>query len=310
MAFQFKQDESVRKGIRRIVRRQLKGALDDLQSPDNRDEAVHAARKRFKRIRAVLRLVRKQLGNKLYQRENVCFRDAARPLTEVRDAFVLVQALDRLTDHFAGQITAGAFNRVHEALVAHQQAVRTRVLDEEQALQGVAKAVEEARDRLGGWPVRHCDWAALRTGLKQIYRAGRKALKTVRSEPSVENLHEWRKQAKYLWHHVQLLEPAWPPILKELGDQIHTLTELLGDDHDLAVLQGMVTNGLEIPDASSVLPALLALIDRRRQELEQEAFDLGQRIYNDRPKDFTNRIKGYWKTWRAVPQAESTVPRR
>jgi len=56
---------------------------------------------------------------------------------------------------------------------------------------------------------------------------------------------------------------------------------------------------------------LLALIDRRRAELEQEAVLLGTRFFQDRPKEFVRRLKGYWKTWRgqASPgQANEPLP--
>ena len=39
--------------------------------------------------------------------------------------------------------------------------------------------------------------------------------------------------------------------------------------------------------------------DRRREELQQDAFQLGRRIYLDKPNELTNRIKGYWKAWHA-----------
>jgi hypothetical protein len=42
---------------------------------------------------------------------------------------------------------------------------------------------------------------------------------------------------------------------------------------------------------------LLALIDRRRAELEQEARLLGQRFFQDKPRTFVRRLKGYWKAW-------------
>jgi hypothetical protein len=99
MAFELKPDQSLPKGIRRIVRKQLAAALGQLTGPQkrSRDEAVHEARKRFKEVCAVLRLVRPVIGEKSYRRENTCFRDAGRPLTEVR-AKVFIEALDRLAE--------------------------------------------------------------------------------------------------------------------------------------------------------------------------------------------------------------------
>src|SRR5919108_3500582 len=102
MSFQLKPDKTVGKNIRRIVRKQLDGVLEELTRghKGSRDEVVHEARKSLKKIRAVLRLVRPAIGDKTYRQENTCFRDAARPLTEVRDARILIETLDKLADHF------------------------------------------------------------------------------------------------------------------------------------------------------------------------------------------------------------------
>src|SRR4051812_27310961 len=104
MAFEFQANESIRKGIKRLVCRQLDSALSELSGshPDS-DDTIHNARKRFKKLRSVLRLVRDRLGNKIYRRENYRFRDAARPLTEMRDATVLIETLDNLLSHYAGE---------------------------------------------------------------------------------------------------------------------------------------------------------------------------------------------------------------
>src|SRR5262249_26458757 len=101
MSFQFKPDESIKRGIRRMARKQLDKAIEELtgQGGVRRDEVVHDVRKRCKRLRGLLRLVRDGLGDARYREENVCLRDAARPLTEVRDARVLVDVLDRLAEH-------------------------------------------------------------------------------------------------------------------------------------------------------------------------------------------------------------------
>src|SRR5438445_3587110 len=101
VAFELQMGESVEAGVRRIVDEQLQDALDELRGADPRkaDAAVHAARKRFKRIRSLVRLVRTGLGQAVYHRENACFRDAGGSLAEVRDAAVLVQTLDQLKEH-------------------------------------------------------------------------------------------------------------------------------------------------------------------------------------------------------------------
>ncbi len=299
MAFRLNADESVGDGIKRIVRRQIDHALEAIQQRDGDDEAIHEARKRFKRIRAVLRLVRDELGNKVYRLENTCFRDAGRPLTEVRDARVLLDTLDQLTEHFAGQVTAGALAKGRKTLKANRRGVRRRVLQEEDALARVTASLTAARARVPDWRITHRGWSALRRGLRRVYRRGSRALVVASADASVEDLHEWRKQAKYLWHQLQVLEPVWPQVMHELAAQTHALTQHLGDDHDLAVLRQTVSATPDGFGGANAAATLLALIDRRRLELQHEAFQLGRRLYRDKPKAFTRRIKGYWKAWRS-----------
>jgi CHAD domain-containing protein len=299
MAFRLKPDESVNKGIKRLARREVDRALGELKLPRaSRDDTIHDARKRFKKVRALLRLVRDDLGEKVYQRENTFFRDAARPLTEVRDARVLIESLDKLTDHFAEQVSMDAFAAVRKGLQAHRREVRQRVLQDEDSVTTVTATVDAARDRIRDWKMNGKGWSALQSGLKQVYKQGRRAFAAAVDDPTVETLHEWRKQAKYLWHLLQVLEAAWPAILAELANQTHELTQMLGDDHDLAVLREQVTADPDKFVGDSTLETLLALIDRRRDELQQAALPLGRRLYSDRPSAFTDRIQSYWSAWR------------
>jgi inorganic pyrophosphatase len=102
ISFELKHDESLRKNIQRIARKQMDNALECLAGPREGSpvEAVHEARKSFKRIRAVLCLVRPVIDDQAYREENTCFRDVGRPLTEVRDAKILVETLDGIAEHF------------------------------------------------------------------------------------------------------------------------------------------------------------------------------------------------------------------
>src|SRR5262249_40905727 len=154
-------------------------------------------------------------------------------------------------------------SQVREALEKRKQEVCGRVLQEEDTFTSVSQSIEEGRCRLRKWGFAHKGWRALEGGLKRVYAQGRDALEASAADATTENLHEWRKQGKYLWHQLQLLEPVWPETMKELADQSHHLTQLLGDNHDLAVLRDTVTADPDSFGGDSTLETLLALIDRR-----------------------------------------------
>ncbi len=297
MAFQLKPNEPVGAGITRNVRRQLEKALKYVAPKQNRkenvpeNEAVFEIRKCFKRIRAALRLVREELGDDLYHEENRCFRDAARPLTEIRDAHVLVEAANKLREQYPAAIEPAVFSKIHEALVNNQREVTRRVLDRDKAFLKVAGVATRALARLPDWGLHRDGWTALETGLRHVYRIGHRALALAEENPIVEDLHELRKQAKYLWHDLQLLELSLSRGEKELVDQAHRLSTLLGEDHDLAVLrQTLAADPLSF-GGHSALKGIVLVIDRRRQELEGQALALARQIYREPPKIFAARIE-------------------
>ena len=184
--------------------------------------------------------------------------------------------------------------------------MRKRVLDEQNAFAVVAEAVRQAHGRIKGWADVPNKWTAVGEGLEDVYRRAGDAHGDAIADPTVEKLHEWRKQAKYLFYQLEILRPIWPEQIEELAKEADRLGELLGDDHDLAVLRQMLTDDPGRFGDQGDREVLLALIDRRRAELEHEAMLLGRRFFQDSPADFARRLKSYCKTWRAQAVPEST----
>jgi len=304
MSFELQSGESLRKSVRRIVSKQMEDTEVELTATHKgpRDEIVHEVLKHFKKIRAVLRLVRPVIGEKTYRDENICFRDAARPLTEVRDARILIETLDALTKHFQEHIAGRSFRSVRKALQENLRAVRKRVLDEQNSFTVVAETVRQALERVVNWPEVPNRWLAVGQGLQDTYRRASAAYQEAAANTTVETLHEWRKQVKYLRYQLEILRPLWPERLDELASEADKMGDLLGDDHDLAVLRQMLMDPDHFEDDADG-EMLLALIDRRRDEVEQEAMLLGERFFQDRPREFARRLKGYWKTYAASKRA-------
>jgi CHAD domain-containing protein len=309
MSYRLEPDESLPYGIKRIIKEQIDQALEQLRdSPEGRNEAVHDARKRFKKIRAVLRLVRDEIGEDVYKSENVCFRDASRRLSDVRDSYVMVETVDDLSQRFSDQLAANAFDDVRQSLMARHQESIEQLLDEEGRMEEVAVTIETARRRVEDWPVEREDFAAIYGGLRRVYKRGRNRLAEAYAESSPEKFHQWRKRVKYLWYHTRILQPLWPDLLGELADELHDLSDYLGDDHDLAELRQTVIVQPEMFEDERDLQALVALIDRRRAELEAAARPLGERIYVEKPAEFVGRMAAYWPIWWEQVGAADPIP--
>jgi CHAD domain-containing protein len=287
-------DEAGLSGVRRIFQDWVAGAGDSLRKKRITDENIHDARKQLKKSRAALRLLRPAIGEIAYRRENIALRDAARPLGVARDSKVLVVALDDLIERFepaTRSLQLDKFRRVlRQEQTSARQAITPALVNERR------KVLREVKSRSERWKMTGDDWQVLGGGLRRIYRGGKKKMKAATSSRVSEDLHDWRKQVKYLWHQLQILEPAWPGLLQELADQAHKLSEQLGDDHDLAVLHTKLKAHRDVFEGQDY-DALVAVLERRRKTLQDKACELGARIFEEKPRRFTERIGQYWQLW-------------
>jgi CHAD domain-containing protein len=110
----------------RVALEQLDKALEHTKAKTKLDEAVHDVRVCFKKLRGLIRLVRDELGDKQYKRENIFYRDLNRRLSKVRDTAALTEILTRLEERFAEELTENAFASVRRSFTARRGSGRLR----------------------------------------------------------------------------------------------------------------------------------------------------------------------------------------
>jgi CHAD domain-containing protein len=230
-----------------------------------------------------VRLARGELGEEAYRRENVALRDAGGRLGGVRDSQVLLETLDALTGRQPDEAPPARVQRFRRTLVGQHGAAQRR-LHESAAVAEVLSELRRARKRVADWHLEREGLDALAPGFKQIYRRGRRAYRTARREPSTENLHELRKRAKYLWYAAQIVTPAAPKKMKRFARRAHELSNLIGEDHDLALLAERAAERRDRLRDETTADELAKLVERRRAELQGQAMDLAKRLFRKKPR--------------------------
>lgn len=292
MAYQLDlREEAVPDALRAVAAEQLADAVRNLREERVTDPvtAVHEARKDLKKTRSVLRLARSGMPAKARRQTNDALREIAAGLADVRDADVMVETAAKLHERFAGQVPARAFSTVKRRFAT--AAARSRAAADAAISDEVVAALQAQLADVKHWPVDEMDRAALAEGVAVAYARGREELALARTEPTVDALHEWRKRVKDLWYHAKLLEQSWPGMWKVIGDEAHTLADLLGDDHDLGVLAERIEE--QQWPVSVDGPTFVAFCHQLRGELEAEAFALARKLYAEKPKAFARRVDAY-----------------
>ena len=290
MAYELEAKQSIKANIRRILSEEVGSAIEELQNPNGNHESIHNARKSFKKVRAVARLVRDEIGEKRYQRANTVFRDVGRQLSASRDSWVLIETLDSLK----AEIHPKTFQALRTQLVRrHQDAVLIMSADNRAEIQDVIEVLESTNAEFRKWKIKGKDFRVFRSNVRRIYRRGKDGLASVQQDRSPEGFHSWRKDVKYLWYHFRILSPVWANMFGAYNVELDRLAECLGTAHDLFVLQ----QELEAFRGQYSIDPVLAVASQRQVDLEEAAVAQGQRLYIDSSKDFVTRIDAQWRLW-------------
>jgi len=291
MAFEFQIGTPVQRELRRIAVERTDKAIRTIEGVEHAQiaRAVHGARRRCKELRALLRLVRP--GFKGYQRENVMIRDAARSLADLRDARTVLDAFDRLL--LDCKLEPDRFEGIREGLAKEHA---TQAQSSSASLEEFLRVMHGVRARAEKWALKDSQFEALRGGLEATYAKCQRTLADAKREPSIEALHEWRKYVKYNRAHLRLLRELWPPIIEPMRQEAKLLSDLLGQDHDLAVLaEALKLQRQAHDDQASTSTELLAQITHRRLELREHAFGIGPRLYAHKPRAYGRFARDLWR---------------
>lgn len=291
MAFRFKLSEPFEEGCRRVAREQIERAKSQLKSVGDATIAVHETRKCLKRLRALLRLIRPAIGESAFRSENSHLREIGMMLSSTRDRHVLIETITKLE--------AGSG---HEGLAAPVR----RLLTEQNGEQGdhvdaavmkqALKELGEAETRLAKLRISGRGFEVVGGGLEVSYRKARRAFRLAYDKRADEAFHEWRKGTQQHWRHMVLLSRAWTDCMEARINESRELSQLLGDDHDMAILADFVHS----PRAAGIPAEQIDLIEKlareRQEQLRASARPLGKRLYAEPAKALKRRIATYWES--------------
>ena len=281
----------------------LTGLTADATTEDI-ETAVHETRKRCKEVRGLARLARPALG-KRFARFNATVRDSSRELSALRDAHALLGTIEDLSE----EVSADDAPHLDAVRARQEQAVAAVTADlsaSDPRISRAVKGLRKARGMVEVWSLAD-DVRPVAAGLTKTYVDGREALATAHSDPTDHHVHEWRKRVKDLWYQTRLLEPATPTALEALVEQLDELSDLLGSDHDLAVLVAEVEAAEGDLDEATIAETV-RLARAAQGHLRGRAFALADEVYGSKRKAFVRAATAGWGPKRVKPAESEPEP--
>ena len=279
--------------LRRVAFGELELAHGALATPPEPHSGVHSARKCLKRLRSMLLLVRPGMPEPVFASLTDKLVVIARGLAPVRDAQALIDAvnkLDRETESGPGDVPI-------QSLRGWLQ--KRRQTAEQTLAQGAAtdamRGLLELRPAFAGLAVYPDDFTPLAEGLRRCYREARAAFRHAFASDHAEEMHDWRKGVQHHWRQMQLLAPCWPTELTARAEAARSLSQALGDDHDIAQLVQLVSTPTMTFGTPEEIDGFLKRCRKRQKALRKQARGKGERLFAERSRPFAERIATYWQ---------------
>lgn len=318
--------EQLADGLKRMALGQIDLAIEQITcrgaGGEPSEKAVHETRKALKRLRALIRLLEHELGERAHARESAALREIAQRLAAARDSQVMLETLDALIARHPRRLARKDIKKLRKRLLAAHAHTQRLTLGDPAARMQVLSELGAMRARVAAWNLRERDGLALiEADLQRLYRQGRKRYsRLARGKRGGTNaLHQWRKRVKDLRYAAEILERRHPDAkpgrrgrqrrrkdsrarrdierLQRIARRADELGELLGEDHDLAVLAEHVRAGRRKDGDQTwrlrrrTAKTLQSLISTRRRKLRRDAMRDGERLYRAKPAKFMRRVR-------------------
>jgi CHAD domain-containing protein len=279
--------------LRRVAFAELEIAHSALATPPERHSGVHSARKCLKRLRSLLLLVRPGMPEPAFATLTDRLGSIARGLAAARDAAALIDAIDKLEKETGPGPGLGPIHSLRAWLHKRRHAAEQNL--ERSAASDAMRGLLELRPAFAGFAVYPDDFRSLAKGLRRGYRATRESFQHAFASERDEDLHEWRKGVQHHWRQMQLLAPCWPSELSARVEAARSLSQVLGDDHDISLLCRLVSTPTMMFGTPDETASFMKRCRRRHKALRKEARNQGERLFAERARPFAERIEAYWQ---------------
>lgn len=252
--------------------------------------AIHEIRKCFKRLRAIMLLIRFETGDEYCKQESVFFRNLGRKLSQLRDSTVHMEICESIKSTLISKISEDEYAEVIRKLLANRDQIFRDQKHIKEIFKEMGSLLKQRRSTITSLPMSNNDLSTYFNGIQKTFDQGKRDMERATQQQSNINIHSWRKQVKYFWYQMDLIQDylnedgiKYIPILDDLSD-------LLGKEHDLAELTELFITHEAFSPYPSYFLSILEIIKMERKSLQKKAWDMGSIIYNANAGEFIKSI--------------------
>ncbi|NWF89856.1 MAG: CHAD domain-containing protein [Ignavibacteriaceae bacterium] len=279
--------EEIRISTSKIIR----NGIEELNNSGiNRDILIHNSRKRVKTIRAILKLIKDELSGKKYKEFNLTFRNLNRRSANIRRAYVMLEIIEKerkiKSDAVSLRLLDKIKNNVEELMISTQPKINVN-----QVLVQYSDLFYSFEKYFNSISFKKKDFLLLKNGFAEIYSNAKYHIKEANKSKDVVIYHELRKNVKDLSSMLEIIQKAWPDVIKSYNKQLKILADFIGEMHDLFEFNLLLDNA-NIPENMTKSKKLLQdELTERIHTLIIAVQELTNKIFAEKTECFISRFE-------------------
>ncbi len=281
--------------IKSLLNRYL-STIEQNSNPDkqNIEESVHNIRKTVKKIRAVLLLIRNEIGYSSYLRENEFYRDIGRQLSECRNLDVFCTVAMDLDQQFILDLSYSCLKHLIPKIKNQKEASLNQLVSPGGFFSEINQKLSLARSNIDNARIQGDSFVVLMKGLKNSYKKSRKDLDICLNDPIKNNAHKLRKALKSMWYQIRIFKPVYPLICEAYAKSLKSTTETLGELNDYAEFRSYLGKSSAKGLNRNNRAILNIMLDDMQNKKLDAALPEIQLALIETPSQFIKRMGGYW----------------
>ncbi len=258
------------------------------------EESVHNIRKTIKKIRAVLRLTRDEIGYSSYLREDNFYRDIGRKLSEFRDLDVYLSVALDLEQRFIRELNYSCLTYLVSQIKQEKAACLNQIIKPKGFSSELTQKLAIGRLNSEKITIADNSYRFVLEGLKRSYKKGRKTLQICINDSTPEKVHQLRKALKNIWYQIRIIRPVYPVFLKAYAKSLRSITRMLGKINDYAQFKVYLNNSTARGLNRTNRNIINEMLDSMQKEKLVSSLPKIQLALIEKPSVFIKRIYGYW----------------
>ncbi|WP_200415283.1 CHAD domain-containing protein [Arcobacter sp. FWKO B] len=235
----------------------------------SKDRAIHQIRRRFKKLRSILHLLRYDLTETFFDKQNRLYKSYAKNFSSLRDQKVLIDVYFSIIRKYELEDT-----KYIQILESIQEPITEIEISDifKRVYLGISDNLKNIKDykfdKNTGRYFLKC--------VRKTYKQTKKLKNIATNNGDDADFHLWRKWVNYHWYQLHILQNSdtnRKHMLKQLAN-------ILGDIHDITIFKEFL-----LTTKISNIDKFLMFLNKEQDRLKQQAITIGDELFDQKAKE-------------------------